>query len=312
MASPLQVATTPWDWQAATNVEVLCEQAVTAQAMGFHSFWLPENHFAGRHSIPAPLLLLAAVAARTTSIKLGCISYLLPIRNALLAAEEVAVLDQLSGGRLILGLGRGIQPEMFDAFGIDSADKRKLFAQTLETMQRAWRGEALVDGRDGKPTTLHPLPCQTPHPPLWVAAIGPKALKQVAGLGLPYLASPMEPFDKLKANYQAYNRYIDEASRCPVTTVPIMRSVFICRDNQQSRRITTALAEQVPPSRRETAGDVGNWAIVGSRNSVEDQLQRHRDDLGLTHLIVRSGVRGIPVDEQLDSHEQLLELASGL
>jgi alkanesulfonate monooxygenase SsuD/methylene tetrahydromethanopterin reductase-like flavin-dependent oxidoreductase (luciferase family) len=274
--------------------------------MGFHSFWLPENHFGKSHSVPAPLLLLAAVAARTSRIKLGCVSYLLPIRNALLAAEEVAVLDQLCEGRLILGLGRGIQSQVFDAFGIDSADKRELFAERLQTMRRAWRGEPIARDGKGQEIVLSPLPRQSPEPPLWVAAIGPKALRQVAGLGLPYLASPLEPLDRLKENYRNFHQFVAEAGLAPVSTVPVMRSVYISEDDRQVRALKSALADQVPPSMRARSGPVEQWTMIGSLEYVEDQIGLHREELGMSHLILRGGLPGISAYEQLQSHQRLM------
>ncbi|MDX1736571.1 MAG: LLM class flavin-dependent oxidoreductase, partial [Halioglobus sp.] len=162
----MHIATTPWDWQGIAHADSLCAQAEAAEAMGLHSFWLPENHFGGSRAIPSPLTQLAAVAARTTSIRLGCTSYLLPIRHPLQAAEEVAVLDQLSGGRLILGLGRGLGKGMFDAFGVQRGDKRALFSEKLDIMRRAWAGEAVHESADDKPVVLSPLPVQRPEPPL--------------------------------------------------------------------------------------------------------------------------------------------------
>ena len=103
----LHVGITPWDLGSPQRADWLAEQAVFAEQLGFDSFFLPENHFGGRGSVPEPLMLLAAVAARTRRIRLGTTSLLLPVRHPLQAAEQVAVLDQLSDGRVILGLGRG-------------------------------------------------------------------------------------------------------------------------------------------------------------------------------------------------------------
>lgn len=307
----LEIATTPWDWQAATDVESLCSQAHIAEDMGLHAFWLPENHFGKSNSVPAPLLLLAAVAATTSTIRLGCVSYLLPIRNALIAAEEVAVLDQLSRGRLILGLGRGIQARMFDAFEIASGDKRELFAERLQTMRAAWRGEPIADSVDGGAIILSPQPLQRPEPPLWVAAIGPKALRQVAELGLPYLASPMEPFARLVENYRQYRDFRAQTNSPPEGAVPVMRTVYICDREQEARSLKTAIAGQVPSAMRERSGPVDSWAIIGSSDYVEDQLQRYRQELGLTHLILRAGLPGISNEEQIESHHKVIEIAGG-
>jgi alkanesulfonate monooxygenase SsuD/methylene tetrahydromethanopterin reductase-like flavin-dependent oxidoreductase (luciferase family) len=114
----VEFAVTPWslgDTDPSTGEVIgitaksIANQAAIADKLGFHSFWLPENHFADQRSIPSPLTLLAAAAAVSDQIKLGTTSYLITVRNPLQAAEEVAVLDQLCEGRLILGLGRGLQ-----------------------------------------------------------------------------------------------------------------------------------------------------------------------------------------------------------
>lgn len=116
MSAELHIGLTPWRLGPDLDAERLCRQAELAEAWGFDSFFLPETHFVEATPIPDPMLLLAAAAARTRRIQLGTTSYLLPIRNPVLAAEQVASLDRLSGGRLILGLGRGYQTDMLDVF----------------------------------------------------------------------------------------------------------------------------------------------------------------------------------------------------
>jgi alkanesulfonate monooxygenase SsuD/methylene tetrahydromethanopterin reductase-like flavin-dependent oxidoreductase (luciferase family) len=312
MSRTLQVATTPWSWDALGPADQLCAQAEQAEAMGFHSFWLPENHFGQRRAIPSPLILLAAVAARTTRMRLGCTSYLLPIRHPLLAAEEVAVLDQLSRGRLILGLGRGIQGDMFRAFGISSSEKRKLFRENLETMCRAWRGEPVAEGEDGAPVRLAPLPLQRPHPPLWVAAFGPLALKQVASLGLPYLASPIESLKVLEENYRQFRGLVEEAGHSPVGTVPVMRTVFVTGERSQARQVAASLSRAVPPAMRDKASALEDWAIVGDGQYARDKLAEYVERLGLTHLILRGGISGVGEADQQRSHERILDVAGAL
>jgi len=309
VTAKMEIATTPWNLKAPHDLDALCEQAVIAQDMGLHSFWLPENHFRADYCVPAPTLLLAAIAARTSTIGLGCVSYLLPIRNPLLAAEEIAVLDHLCGGRLILGLGRGLQPEMFEAFGINSGDKRELFYSTLAAMRKAWAGEPVAHTSGGKAVKLSPLPVQQPSPPLWAAAMGPKALRQIAELGLPYLASPLEPFARLQENYANYRRILAQAELAPVAAAPVMRSVFICDRDQQADAVKAALIKLLPASWRASAEPVDHWAIVGTPGFVEEKLGRYKEELGVTHIIVRSGLPGVEVEDEIRSLEHLLTLA---
>ena len=312
MTTGLVVGTTAWAWHALGSAQTLCAQAERAEALGFHSFWLPENHFSGSAAIPSPLILLAAIAGRTRRIRLGCTSYLLPIRNPLLAAEEVAVLDQWCEGRLILGLGRGLSRAMFKAFGVHAGDKRKLFQANLDIMQRAWRGETLEVDENGRPVRLSPLPVQRPSPPLWVAAFGPLALQQVARLGLPYLASPIESLDVLEGNYQRYHLDVADAGNDAVSTVPAMRTVFVTEGVRQAERVRAALVDTVPIAIRKKGIAVEEWAIVGDCHYVRDKLAEYIDRIALSHLIVRAGVPGVDEVAQLSSHERLLTLAAEL
>jgi alkanesulfonate monooxygenase SsuD/methylene tetrahydromethanopterin reductase-like flavin-dependent oxidoreductase (luciferase family) len=312
MARNIELAVTAWPSASGWRADTLCRQAEIAQAMGFHSFWLPENHFGDHRSIPSPLTLLAAVAARTDRIRLGSTSYLLPIRHPLLAAEEVAVLDQLSNGRLILGVGRGIQGAVFEAFNVPPGDKRKLFQANLAVMLSAWRGEPILHGEDGKPVVLAPLPVQRPHPPIWVAAFGPLALKQVAGLGLPYLASPIEPLDVLEKNYDSYRRALQEAGQPAVRTTPVMRTVFVTENNGQAADLRSRLERQVPAAMKKADVAVEDWGIVGDRHYVRDRLCEYIDRLAISHLIVRGGLPGVDDEAQLQSHEALVSIISDL
>jgi len=312
MSSTIEVGTTAWRWDAVASAESLCTQAQAAEAMGFASFWLPENHFGQRGAIPAPLLSLAAVAARTQRIRLGCTSYLLPIRHPLLAAEEVAVLDRLCEGRLILGVGRGLSGPMFRAFGVAAADKRKLFQANLAVMRDAWRGGSLGTDENGAPIQLSPLPLQQPSPPLWVAAFGPLALQQVAGLGLPYLASPVESLEQLEQNYQRYRLDIQAAGLPAVHTTPVMRTVFLTDDAGQADAVKAALARSMSASSRYTPAVVDAWAIVGDRQYLRDKLAEYIDRLALSHLILRAGIPGVSEEQQLRSHAALLEVAASL
>jgi alkanesulfonate monooxygenase SsuD/methylene tetrahydromethanopterin reductase-like flavin-dependent oxidoreductase (luciferase family) len=306
----LALGTTAWRWEALSPADALCRQAEAVEAMGYESFWLPENHFGQRGAIPAPLLLLAAVAARTQHIRLGCTSYLLPIRQPLLAAEEVAVLDRLCHGRLILGLGRGLSGAMFRAFGVPASDKRRLFQANLDIMRRAWRGEPVGDDDHGAPILLSPLPLQQPSPPLWVAAFGPLALQQVAALGLPYLASPVESLQTLEQNYRRYHGDVQAAGHAPVDTVPVMRTVLVTDSEALAQSARTAL-ERTGAGVQSPAA-VNDWAIVGDGYFVRDKLAEYIERLGLSHLIVRAGVPGVSDEQQLQSHAALREIVSTL
>ena len=306
----MEIAVTAWRSEDGWSAAALCGQAERAEAMGFHSYWLPENHFDGPHAIPSPLTLLAAAAARTRRLKLGTTSYLLPIRHPIQAAEEVAVLDQLSGGRVILGIGRGIQDAVFEVFGLSSRDKRARFKANLNTMLKAWRGEPVNEGSSGNPVRLAPLPLQQPHPPLWVAAFGPLALQQVGGLGLPYLASPIEPLDSLAENYALHARAAADAGHRLAATVPVMRTVFITPTRSLATRVKEKLAKTLPPSLQRNAAGIDEWAIIGERSFARDRIAQYVETLNITHLIGGGRLPALPDADLLQSHEWLVQIGN--
>ncbi len=310
----LEIGLTPWLEDGSAPLHG--EQAERAEGLGFHSYWVPESHFTGSGAIPAPLLLLAAAAARTTRLKLGTTSYLLPVRNPIQGAEEVAVLDQLCGGRLILGVGRGFRSALFKAYDIPVTQKRERFGRVLAAMQSAWMGEPLAFDGEEAPVHLSPLPVQKPHPPIWVAAFGPKAIAQVGGLGLPYLASPMEPLSVLVDNYAQHREAIPSALHDPALPVPVMRTIFVSHDPAVYEPVREAVAAQVgalarsntASLRRAGEADVDSVTLIGRPEHVAAGIRHYRDQIGVTHLIARVRVPAATTRDVEASLELLAEL----
>ena len=297
---------TPWDFSDRSAAS-LSRQAAIAESLGYESFWLPESHFIA-DAIPDPLMLLAAVAAGTDRLRLGTTSYLVPLRNPLQAAEQVAVLDRLSNGRVILGVGRGYASAMLRAFDVAPRDKRARFERNLDMMMSAWRGDAVHAGEGGEAVVLDPLPVQKPHPPVWVAAFGPKALAQAGRLGLPYLASPMETLENLKANLRLHEEAAEAAGHDRVAERPIMRTAFLGHRRREVDALKARLEAAGRP-RRDDRAAVDDWAIVGDRGFVAAKLDEYREALGVTHMVVtRLRIGGIDEERLRESVAQIAEL----
>ena len=272
---------TPWMFETPTAA-VLSQQAVLAEQLGYQSFWLPENHF-NPTAIPEPLLRLASVAAATSRIRLGTTSYLLPLRDPVLAAEMVAELDQLSAGRVILGVGRGYAKQTLRAFDVDPATKRERFETVLDDMRRLLRGES-ADGSDAM--TVFPRPVQTPHPPIWLAAFGPKALAQAGRLGLPYLAAPLDTLSELTEKYARYEQARAAAGHPPADTRPIMRTVLVCPDPASADRARDEIVRTRLPSGLTLPPSVDDWAIIGTAREVTERLSHCVSVLQPTHIVL--------------------------
>jgi alkanesulfonate monooxygenase SsuD/methylene tetrahydromethanopterin reductase-like flavin-dependent oxidoreductase (luciferase family) len=295
--SNLHLGLTPWNFADLSAVS-LCEQAQFAEALGYDSIWLPENHF-GENALPDPLTLLASIAGATQKIRLGTTSYLLTLRNPLQAAEQVAVLDQLSAGRLILGVGRGYAPEMLRAFHVPAKEKRRIFAWSLDLMRQAWAGDAVsLDGNSEHAVEVFPRPLQAPHPPLWVAAFGPKALAQAGRLGLPYLCSPMESLSTLQENYRQHAAAAAAQGVALSDVVPLMRTVFVSSDSQVLKRVREALVHRTENVRLAEGEILDDWTIIGEPSEVKDKIALYQERLGMTHMVAtRLRIGGI--DEAL-------------
>ena len=286
----------------------LLAHAEHAERLGLHSVWVPEMHFRPG-AMASPLLALSAIAARTRRIRLGTTSLLLPIHHPLRIAEEVAALDALSGGRVELGLGRGFAPAVLRTFGVDARDKRDRFDAALAAILAAWEAAE----REGPAPRPALRPVQRPHPPLLVAAFGKKGLLQSARHGLPYLASPLESLGALAENFALHRSALPahvDAARLPV---PVMRTVFVARDDRRARAANDALAAQaarasrgLPPALARAAAAVpSERVLVGTAGEVLDLVARYRERLGMDLLIVRSELAGVSPEETLESLERL-------
>jgi alkanesulfonate monooxygenase SsuD/methylene tetrahydromethanopterin reductase-like flavin-dependent oxidoreductase (luciferase family) len=276
------------------------------------------------HFVPGacstPLINLAAIAARSKTLRLATTSLLLPLAHPIDVARNVATLDHLCRGRLILGLGRGFPKHLFNAFEIDASSKRDRFDECLEMVLKLWAGEEWDDearfhevSDPGNFARVEPR--QLPHPPLAVAAFGRKGLAQAARWGLPYLASPMEPFDLIAENL-AFHRAEMQGGEAPeAAVVPIMRTVFVSEDSLTLARVTAKLeAERRPASlklpkaiARAVDAPIEERVVVGTRDQVTSRLARYRDELGMNLLVARPLIGGASPDEQEASMTALVE-----
>jgi natural product biosynthesis luciferase-like monooxygenase protein len=276
------------------------EQAVHAEALGFESVWAVEQHFCAGVSVsPSPLLLLSAIAARTRTIRLGTGVILLPLWHPLRVAEEVAVLDVLSDGRVEVGVGRGSDATHFEGFDVEQAKSRDRLEEGLDLLRRAWTEERLSFA--GRFTTvrdvaLAPRPVQQPHPPIRVATNSAESLERAGRLGQPIsVASHINPFPRLAGMVDTY-RAARRAAGHPddPDDVTILVPTFVGPDPETVRRTMEPGVQNFLRVTRAHAsallnGTGGNRADDGQRAGLEaiiDRLERLTyDDLPGTMAI---------------------------
>ena len=160
---------------------------VAAERFGFVSSFLVEHHFTGWNQVSATLMLLTALAMRTTRLRLGSAVMVLPWHNPVLLAEQAATLDLISGGRLDLGIGKGYRHSEFKGFQIAPEEAEARFDEALGLMIRAWSERRRFSHRGQfwrfEDIVVEPPPAQKPHPPLWVAAGSAASIRRAAARG---------------------------------------------------------------------------------------------------------------------------------
>jgi alkanesulfonate monooxygenase SsuD/methylene tetrahydromethanopterin reductase-like flavin-dependent oxidoreductase (luciferase family) len=191
--------------------------AQDADELGYDSIWFAEHHFSNYGYIPNPLLVATRLAAETSRLRLGTAVLVLPFWHPLRVAEDIALTDQLTGGRLEVGVARGYQPFEFRRFGLDFADARERTDETLEILLRALTQDSVTyEGAHYQipETTIFPRPLQQPHPPLWLAAHTRESFEIGARLGLRALTTnsgrPLSELETGWVNHRAAReRYPD-------------------------------------------------------------------------------------------------------
>jgi alkanesulfonate monooxygenase SsuD/methylene tetrahydromethanopterin reductase-like flavin-dependent oxidoreductase (luciferase family) len=163
------------------------ELNVEAEALGYRATFLVEHHFSGWNQVSATLQLLTWIAARTTTLRIGTAVLVLPWHNPVLLAEQAAMLDLLSGGRLDFGIGKGYRHSEFEGFCIPPEEAQARFDEALEIILKAWTTLERFshEGRFWrfKNVVVEPPPKQMPHPPLWTGAGSPASIRRAAERG---------------------------------------------------------------------------------------------------------------------------------
>jgi alkanesulfonate monooxygenase SsuD/methylene tetrahydromethanopterin reductase-like flavin-dependent oxidoreductase (luciferase family) len=210
------------------------------EELGFDGVWVAEHHFREYGVVPSIFNLLSHLAARTERLRLGTGIVVLPLHNPIHVAEEAAMADLLSHGRLQLGIGRGYQSIEFESFGLDLAEARDRFNEALDMIIGLWTEEDFeFAGKfyaTGNALTLMPRPLQRPHPPLHVAAVSPETVELYAARGLPILADPAAPFRKIaKAAETWYATAAQHGVDTGAAELVATRSVYVAPTVERAR-----------------------------------------------------------------------------
>jgi len=247
-------------------------------------------------------------AARTRRLRIGMAVSLAPFYNPLRLAEEVALLDVLSHGRVNWGAGRGFERSEFAAFGIPGEESAPRFHETVEIVLKAWTNQRVThEGRfykyDG--VEVLPKPFQAPHPPVWMAASSTPAIDWAAAQGHSILMDPHSARDVLGQKRRHYAARLAEAGQSDVgRVIPMARLIAVDETAEKAHAVARRVAEWTTASytgpkhtgnirqeQRDYRGKdpidyyLEDVMVHGTWESVVDQIQALRETIGMTYLM---------------------------
>jgi alkanesulfonate monooxygenase SsuD/methylene tetrahydromethanopterin reductase-like flavin-dependent oxidoreductase (luciferase family) len=214
------------------------DEVELAERIGIDQIWFFEHHLIPTAPVPSPNLLIAAAAQRTSRIRFASMVNILPFRHPLLVAEEAAMLDNLTDGRFDMGLGRGLRPPEFAAFGIDQQLSREMFLESFDIIRRVWADE--IFEHCGKHWTtqkngpLSPPLVQRPHPPFLVSAQSEESLRWAAAHDIPF-AQIDSLVEQAKRDAELYRNIQTTHGHAPAPRLYLMREIYIAESDARAR-----------------------------------------------------------------------------
>jgi alkanesulfonate monooxygenase SsuD/methylene tetrahydromethanopterin reductase-like flavin-dependent oxidoreductase (luciferase family) len=188
-----------------------------AEELGYESIFVVEHHFTGAGQVSASLGLLTYLAARTTRMRLGTAVVVLPWHNPVLLAEQVATLDLLSNGRFDFGVGKGYRDSEFASFCIPKEEATERFDEATAILRRAWttRERFSHHGKHWKFENIlvEPCPVQQPHPPFWLGAGSPEAIRRAGHEDYNLLLDQIAPIELTIDRVAIYRAALETAGR---------------------------------------------------------------------------------------------------
>jgi alkanesulfonate monooxygenase SsuD/methylene tetrahydromethanopterin reductase-like flavin-dependent oxidoreductase (luciferase family) len=223
------------------------DQMVWAEELGFDEVWLTEHHFIDYGLSVDPASLAAAIASRTRRVRIGLAAAILPFHHPVRLAEQLAVVDIISRGRLDVGVGRGNRPVEFAGYGVPQIESRERMDEAVEILIRAWTQERFsFEGRFYRFTDVFviPKPLQYPHPPLFQVAVSKDTIENTALRGWPMLNSMLRgSVSQLVTNRDIYVQALEKAGRTPADIAGLLQQWGCSRHIYVADTDARALAE---------------------------------------------------------------------
>ncbi len=265
---------------------------------GYEAVWLTEHHFSDYSVCPSIPVLGAYAAARTKNLGIGTGVCLAAFYHPLRLAEEIALLDILSGGRVKWGAGRGFNPTEFKAFGVSIEESHARFREAVDIVVRAWTSERLTyKGKffSFEDVEVLPKPLQQPHPPVWTAAGSPGAIEWAASAGYSILMDPHATHGEIGKKREFYQQALEaHGYSIEGREIPMARLLAIASTDNEAAEVARQgarwmLRTYIDPNMFGVVDPVQRYAdqviIHGTPERVVDEIARLREEIHLDYII---------------------------
>lgn len=301
-----------------------------AEDLGYTTMMISSQHFEDNDILPSPFVACAVIAARTERIRVGPGILVFPLDyHPVHVAEDAALLDVLSGGRLVLGIGQGGIKKEFAGFQVETKERRPRLSEGVKLIRRLWTEESVThSGRywNVKDVALHPKPLQKPHPPIWVAGEFERAIELAGEIGDGWFADPKHTLLRIRRNYELFREAYRKTGRDPDSAdFAIWREIYVAESDEKAweeagdamrgefmkylswGHLVDDEGNILSPDRTELIDDlVRDRFVVGGPERCIEALQEYKE-MGITHFIGHTQFTGLPSELVKKSNRILME-----
>ena len=282
------------------------EQVRLMAEAGYDSVWLGQHYVTAPEQFYQPIPLLGRLAADAGEMILGTNLILLPLHHPVEIAEQFATLDALTGGRIVLGVGLGYREEEFAAFGVPIRTRVGRMTESIEIIKRLWtEDDVSYQGKYYQLTnvSIRPRPVQKPRPAIWIGATSVPAIRRAAVYGDAWMAAPKDTVPMMKEQLALYRQARSEAGLPPAAEFAKTLDMYVAPTREQAWRDgAPAIAEKyrayatwglggAQPEGRGLDVAIAELArdrfVIGDPDDCIQEFRRHRDELDVTHLMIR-------------------------
>jgi alkanesulfonate monooxygenase SsuD/methylene tetrahydromethanopterin reductase-like flavin-dependent oxidoreductase (luciferase family) len=290
------------------QLNTIIDFAKAARDAGFHSIWAGQHYFGGNRIRWEVIPLLARLIPEVKDSVVGTCILRLPLYHPVLMAEQAAILDIMSGGKFVFGVGLGYREREFNGFGVPKPERATRFEEALVIIKNLWaKGKVDFAGKHYKFTNLTTptRPLQKPTPPIWIAAHGDKAVRRAARMGDSLMMNPHASMDTLARQLEIYRDALKHELKPFPAELSIRKDIYIAENREKAweeaehevpklmqgfnaeKQYQELPADDGYDETQDLKTFIRSRYIVGNPSDCIEQIKAHRNRLSLNHFIFR-------------------------